>query len=280
MTDRSDNGTANGIPKGMIIAIIAAAIAVVLLTAAVIYLCMHRYTGDDASLPDNEEVLDALEIVGSSDDEAKDSPAGWYGTLESSGDVTVDVDFDSYMAVCPDIYAYIEIPQTDVSYPIVYCEDAVDPFYFTHSIDGSESDKGSIITDSMNSMDFSDPVTLIYGQSPDDGTMFGGLHRFKDASYFDSHDTINIVLPDAMLVYRIYACYTGSAEHILVGNDFNDPVSFMRFFDSVSGIRDLSMNIRQDAKPQLGDHVIILVTHCADESRRLFVCAVLEEVRY
>ena len=132
----------------------------------------------------------------------------------------------------------------------------------------------------MNSRDFSDPVTLVYGQSPDDGSMFGGLHRFKDATFFDSHDTVNILLPDAQLVYRIYACYTGSSDHILAANDFNDPVSFMKFFDSISDIRDLSMNIRQDAKPQLGDHVIMLVTHCGDESRRLFVFATLNEVRY
>ncbi len=54
----------------------------------------------------------------------------------------------------------------------------------------------------------------------------------------------------------------------------------MRFFDSIEDIRDLSMNIRQEAKPQLGDHVIMLVTHCGDEDKRLFVCAVLDEVRY
>ena len=275
-------------PKGIIIALIAAFTTVAVLVAAIIYMYLHRYTGEsqtpevsDTQQAESEEVENAIDMAeAASAQEENVRPAGWYGAFESSGAKDSEADLDSYIEVCPDVYAFIEIPGTDVGYPVVYCEDAVEPFYYTHSIDKSESEKGSIITDSMNSRDFSDPVTLVYGQSPDDGSMFGGLHRFKDATFFDSHDTVNILLPDAQLVYRIYACYTGSSDHILAANDFNDPVSFMKFFDSISDIRDLSMNIRQDAKPQLGDHVIMLVTHCGDESRRLFVCATLNEVRY
>ena len=147
-------------------------------------------------------------------------------------------------------------------------------------MEGKPSDKGMVITDSMNGKDFSDPVTLIYGHNPDDGTVFAQLHEFKDADFFDKHDTINIYTGDAELVYRIYACYTGSSDHIFVGYDFNDPKGFEGYFDSIQDIRDLSLNIRQDAKPMFNDHVITLVTHCDDDSKRLFVHAVLEKVRY
>ena len=173
-----------------------------------------------------------------------------------------------------------EIPGTDIDYPIVYCEDAVDPFYFTHDIDGRPSDKGMIITDSQNGKDFSDPLTLIYGHCPDDGTMFAPLHSFRDADFFATHENFSIRLDDAELVYRIYACFIGSNENIMLANDFRDPMSFIGFFDSISDIRDLSMNIREEAKPSFDDHVIALVTHCDDENKRLFVYAVLEEVRY
>ena len=137
-----------------------------------------------------------------------------------------------------------------------------------------------IITDSMNAPDLSDTVTLVYGKDPDDGTLFSQLHRFRDAGFFEDHDKINIYLDDAELVYVIYACYIGSSDHLLVNNDFDDPIGFMSFFDSIGEIRDLSINIRESAKPVLGDHVIALVTHCGDESKRLFVFAKLEEVKY
>jgi sortase B len=156
----------------------------------------------------------------------------------------------------------------------------MDPFYLTHDINGNESDKGMIFTDSQNANDLSDPLTMIYGKNPDDGTMFAGLHAFRDADFFAANDSVDIYTGDAQLVYKIYACFIGSAENVFLTYDFHDPEDFNRFFDSMDEIRDLSMNIRQEVKPSAGDHVIGLVTHCSDESKRLFVYAVLDEVRY
>ena len=207
-------------------------------------------------------------------------PPEWYGNLDDSGSPDRYIDFEKLRKQCPDIYAWIEIPGTDIDYPIAYCEDSVDPYWYTHDIDGNPDKAGMIITDSMNRNDFSDPETLIYGQAPDDGTMFAQLSKFKDPEFFKTHDRIIIHMPDAQLIYKVYACYTGSSDHILINNDFNDPIQFMKFFDSIGEIRDLSMNIREDAKPMLGDHAIALVTHCSDETKRLFVHAVLADVKY
>ncbi len=279
--------------KGIITAIVIVVLLLIIiaLVAFIGYLLGNGALNDTAEITaaqgplpeDNEKITEAdaeaiIKSIAASD--TKKRPAGWYGYLDDSGKPDRTIDFGELVKKCPDIYAWIRIPGTDIDYPIAYCEDAVDPFWFTHDIDGNESEDGMIITDSLNGKDFSDPETLIYGQAPDDGTMFADLSRFKDADFFEKHDTIMIYMPDAQLIYRIYACYTGSSDHILVNNDFSDPIQFMKFFDSVAGIRDLSMNIREDAKPMLGDHAIALVTHCADESKRLFVHAVLTDVRY
>ena len=207
-------------------------------------------------------------------------PAGWYGTLESSGPMEKAAGLDAFKSECADVYARIEIPGTDIDYPIAYCEDANDPFWFSHDIHGNVSDAGMIITDSLNGTDFSDPVTLIYGHSPDDDTMFAQLHAFRDSQFFEDHDHIDIYTGDAQLIYRIYSCFISSADHIFASYDFGDPDDFTAYFDSIGDVRDLSMNVRDEAKPVIGDHVIILVTHCGDEDRRLFVTAVLDEVRY
>ena len=236
--------------------------------------------GEDATLQDAREADTEALIESVANDDEANRPEEWYGSFGENKKPDRSIDLEAFKAKCPDVYAWIEIPGTDIDYPIAYCEDASDPFWFTHDIDQNESDAGMIITDSMNAKDFSDPETLIYGQSPDDGTMFSQLALFRDADFFDEHEHIMIYMPDAQLVYRIYACYTGSSDHILVYNDFNDPIQFMKFFDSIADVRDLSMNIREDAKPSLGDHAIALVTHCGDETKRLFVHAVLEDVRY
>ncbi len=207
-------------------------------------------------------------------------PEEWYGMYESSGPVEKKIDLASYKSECPDVYAWIEVPGTDIDYPIAYCDDATEPFWFSHDIHGNPDDKGMIITDSLNGKDFSDPMTLIYGKNPDDDTMFAQLHALRDAEFFEEHDHVNIYMDDAQLEYRIYACYIGSADHIFASTDFRDPVAFGEFFDSIGDARDLSMRLRPEAKPSLDDHVLALITHCDDEEKRLFVVAVLSEVRY
>jgi sortase B len=233
---------------------------------------------ETAATPDATDTKEIIDSVAA--EETRNRPKEWYGSLTGNREPDRVINLKEYTDRNTDVYAWIEIPGTDIDYPIAYCDDAVDPFWFTHDIDGNPSESGMIITDSMNAVDLSDPETLIYGQSPDDGTMFAQLSRFKDDDFFGKHDTVNIYINDAELVYRIYACYTGSNEHILINHDFTDPIQFMRFFDSIEEVRDLSKNIRQEAKPMIGDHAIALVTHCGDDSKRLFVHAKLTEVRY
>lgn len=85
----------------------------------------------------------------------------------------------------PDIYAWIEIPDTNVNYPIVQSADD-DSYYLNHTIDGQEGYPGSIYTEKVNAKDFSDFNTVIYGHDMKDGSMFKDLHKFEDADFLNS----------------------------------------------------------------------------------------------
>ncbi|MCR5302122.1 MAG: class B sortase [Lachnospiraceae bacterium] len=275
--------------KAAVAVISVSVLIIALLTGALIYVIVtQRPQPEDNKTVETVETVeavetveeDAVDLIEELDNKTSKRPEKWYGTFESSGSVEDPKDLAKYRTKCPDVYAYIEIPGTDIGYPIAYCEDAVDPFWFTHDIDGNESDSGMIITDAVNSGDLSDTMTLIYGRSPADGTMFSQLERFRDSQFFDSHEYVNIYTDDAELVYRIYACYIDSSDHILANYDFNDPKGFEAYFDHAANVRDLGINIREEVRPSVGDHVIGLITHCDDESKRLFVLAVLDDVRY
>ncbi len=270
-----------------VIAIAAAVAVIVILVVAILYIYRHSATADTTKLPDAG--AGTIETQGEAiDDETMQQiievatvrPGEWYGAYESSGKPDEKPELKDAEKQCSDVYAWIEIPATGIDLPIAYCENAKEPFYYTHDINGNPSDKGMIITDSLNSRDFCDPLTLVYGTNPGDDTMFAPLHRFHDKDFFDSVDTVNIYLDDAELIYKVYACYVGSADHILGSYDFYNADDFAKYFDSVKEVRDLAINVREEEHPQAGDHVITLVTHCDDESKRLFVHAVLEEVRY
>lgn len=281
-----------GTNKGIVIAIVAALIVIAVMVAAITYIIREERYGQPQAADGGQQspeagtgeidpaIFEQIENNTPEEETVATRPSGWYGLYESSGEPEHETGLESASAECDDVYAWIEIPGGGIDYPIAYCEDVEEPFYFTHDIHGNPDDKGMIITDSMNSDDFSDPLTLIYGHNPEDGTMFAGLHRFRDSDFFEENQYINIYLSDAELKYRIYACFTGSADNMLLAYDFNDPAQFGEFFEGLEDIRDLSANFREEVRPSFGDHVIGLVTHCDDENKRLFVYGVLDEVRY
>lgn len=262
--------------------IIGSLLATGILIGLIVY--MFKDTQNiSASMNNSSSNSDGSQNPGEGGNSDNASPGGEQNELNSdvayslaSSDGWPDgVDFQSYKDRCPDVYAWIRVPGTNIDYPIAYC-DTDEPFYWDHDIDGNEDENGMIITDSLNSMDFSDPMTLIYGKTPDDGTMFSELHNFRNKDFFDSHDTVEIYLDGEKYEYKIFATYLHPNKQILQMYRFDDPLSFTDFFNSVEDIRDLSKQIRKEYWPDYEDYVITLVTHCDDEDERLFVQAMLE----
>lgn len=107
----------------------------------------------------------------------------------------IPVKFEELQAVNPDIYAWITVPGTVIDYPIL--QHASDnTYYLMHNIDGSYGYPGCIYTENMNSKDFTDNNTVIYGHNMKNGSMFAQLHKFEDPDFFNENREVLIYLPD------------------------------------------------------------------------------------
>ncbi len=104
------------------------------------------------------------------------------------------VDFNELKRINPDIIAYILIPNTNISYPIVYKENDND-YYLRRDLNGAYSPPGSIFMDGEAKPDFSDRHTFIYGHNMKDKTMFGDIASFFDQGFFDEHPYVYIFTP-------------------------------------------------------------------------------------
>ena len=189
------------------------------------------------------------------------------------GRVKIPVDFDELQTMNPDIYAWLKIPDTDISYAVLQrgAEDDQE-YYSKHSENGAYYSGGSIFSQSYNRKDFSDPMTVLYGHNLRNGRMFAQLNSFSDAEVFESHRYIYVYLPDRMLVYEIFAAYPHSSEHLLLCHDFADAEDFTAYFDDVRAQKSLQANVREDAWPQPGDRVLTLSTcYRGDNHQRYLV---------
>ena len=81
------------------------------------------------------------------------------------------VDIAGLQRVNPDVVAYLQIPDTAVSYPVMRSDEP--GYYLTRDFDGIRSVYGSIYVDAACYEN--GPVTLLHGHNMKNGTMFGSL---------------------------------------------------------------------------------------------------------
>lgn len=188
--------------------------------------------------------------------------------------VEIPIDFAALKEENPDVYAWITIPGTEVDYPVLQ-SDEDDSYYLTHTIEGKTAPEGAIYTESVNSRDFTDPNTVIYGHNMRNDSMFGSLHLFEDRDFFDNHRELTIYLPDEILHYQIFAAYTYDNRHILKSFDFNDTAQFQGYINSIFQMRDMSSNLDTSISVETDDRIVTLSTCNGVDDQRYLVQAVL-----
>ncbi len=198
--------------------------------------------------------------------------------------VEISVDFDYLRQTNRDIYSWIQYSAfpTQQGYPVL--SNAKDPdYYLQRDIYGNYSNAGSLYTQSCyNSLDYTDPCTIIYGHDMMSGRMFGNMEYFtlalnlEDASSPDNYFTIST--PEKELTYRIASAGVYSNAHILYHYNFYVEEEFDAFFDEFNNYSYGNRNICQSFQPQFGDRLVILLTcHKLNNQYRYITIGVLTE---
>lgn len=201
-------------------------------------------------------------------------------STDEEGSVENPIDFDTLQSQNSEIYAYIKIEDTNVDYPIVQSS-VDDEFYLKHSAeDKSWSASGAIYTESVNSKDFSDRITVIYGHNGYSDTFFTTLHKFEDEEFFDSHPYFYIYTPTRKLTYQIISAFKYDNRHIMNSFNFSDSTQLEEFQQYILNPNSALKNVRDESELEttvdLNSKIVILSTCVTNQkSSRYLVCGVL-----
>ncbi len=184
------------------------------------------------------------------------------------------INFDILRETAPHVYAWIEIPGTDVAFPIVQ-HPKNNGYYLRRAVNGAYDVTGCIYTQNYNSLDFSDKNTLIYGHYMYDGTKFGPLISYMDEEFFEDHRRIDIYTEDMWYTYEVFAALPFDTRHVLLSYKHkNDP--FAAFIDDIYASDDARAVFADgDRVDPEKDRIITLSTCLKDSSRRYLVLAKL-----
>lgn len=179
-------------------------------------------------------------------------------------------DFDALRGFNADIYAWVNVPGTDVDYPILQSNE--DNYYLEHNLDHSEGRPGCVYTNFCNTRNFTDYITVVYGHNMNDGSMFGTLHNFDDEAFFDGHDCFTVETEEGVLTYEIYAVVNYNDAYIPSKYDVNTAAGVQEFIASLEACRGNSItHFREGMEIAEGDKLVVLSTCIRYQSDRRFL---------
>lgn len=136
-------------------------------------------------------------------------------TVSTEPSVPQEIDFTALQNQNDEIFSWIHLDGTQIDYPVL-CRPQDDTYYHYYNVKHEKVIAASIyIQGSLNSMDWTDFHTVLYGHNMRNGSMFGDLHEFEDQTFFDEHDTVVIYTPTQKLTYTIFAAYKRDNKHLL-----------------------------------------------------------------
>lgn len=211
-------------------------------------------------------------IAGNASDEIEDSgPGENVNTDVHASEVENPVDFEALKEINPDIYAWVCVPGTNISYPVLQRE-GNDSYYIRRAEDGTHATAGCIFSEDINSKDFSDRVTVLYGHNLRSGEKFAQLNKFSDARFFENTRHIVVYLQDRELIYEIFAATPHSYAHILKNNDMDSASEYYAFFNDLMYRKNVKANYLENYTLDFtGDRVIILSTCLEGNNRQRYL---------
>ncbi len=168
------------------------------------------------SIPESFEITD-----GNVQDTSVDNSE----TIDGGGEVRdpifealANVDLTAIQEINPDIIAWILIPDSEISYPVLQCED--NTYYLNRTWKRTENTSGSVFADYRCSPSFDDFNTVLYGHRMANGGMFAPLAMYADEDYYLSHPYIYLITQDGIKKYEVFSAYKANISGVSWKLDF------------------------------------------------------------
>lgn len=137
-------------------------------------------------------------------------------TMTYSQDKSFLSDYQDLYLQNNDMVGWIKIEDTKINYPVMQSKDNPN-FYLKHGFDKAYTDYGCPYVQENCYVDIPSDNLIIYGHNMKDSSMFSGLMKYTDKSFWESHKTIRFDTLTEKCDYEIIAAfktvvYTDSPE--------------------------------------------------------------------
>lgn len=217
------------------------------------------------------ETAGTLPLPAEHEEETAEPMLAWIPAPLAEEDPTAQqleqTDLNALRQVNGDVLGWIHIPGTKIDYPIL--QGADNEYYLKRTWKGHRNHVGSIFLETQNSRDFTDWNTIIYGHNMSDGSMFGGLEKYRKQDYWEKHPYIYIVTEAGVLRYEIFSSYVANVDSKTYGLSFRQTQTREDFLTMALEQSQIDTGI----SPAITDQILTLSTCSGGETTRRVIHA-------
>ena len=169
------------------------------------------------------------------------------------------IDFSALDFQNPDVVAWIQIPGTQINYPVVQGKD--NDYYLHRDLNGQKSTASTIFLDYADQADFSSLHNVLYGHHMNNGTMFADLCKYESEDFYQEHKTVRFDTLSGFGEYEVVAVFKTVAysEQGFKYYHFTSAESEADFDDYIAQCKALSL-YDTGVTAEYGDKLITLST--------------------
>lgn len=144
----------------------------------------------------------------------------------NSNNTNKKIDWDKLSNINKNIIAWIEIPGTNINYPILYSDGL---YYINHDFENNINRNGSIFVLNQSFQDIDE--ICIYGHNMKNGTMFANLSNYLNQDFFLNHKKIYIYTKQKTYEGEIFSAYSKGVkeeENSIKSLDLNQKIEYYK----------------------------------------------------
>ena len=182
------------------------------------------------------------------------------------------IDFESLKEINSDVVGWLTLDDTVIDYPVVKGED--NDYYLHHLYTGEWNSLGTLFVDYRNDDLFNDQISVIYGHSMLNGSMFFILERYKKQSFYEDHKEFTFETPDQTYILEPIAGKVMDAKIPFLQLNFNEEEEYEDYIKEFIQ----TSTFKSDSSFSKKDKVVMMIKCSADyeDARYVLVCKVNE----
>ena len=226
-------------------------VAIIIVCLSIIGYKYYNYNKDDKL---NSEIQDLQPVINEASDSDNNFSEENDGQDQSKdGDYVNSANEEELKSINSDYKMWIQIENTNINYPVVQGSD--NDYYLKHNFRKESNISGTVFVESANDID-NDKNIILYGHNMRNGTMFNNITNYKEESFFNEDNKINIIMNNTLYEYEVFSVYVKNVSEVNLAIGFANEDEFINYAYNEA---DESL-YKKDVDFSAEDNLITLVT--------------------